>query len=128
MRKKGKNKGRAGKSKRRTQPYPYEFRIKMVRLYLWDNGGNLNHRAVNQVLEEAFVISINSPPNTSQYNGAIEHTQGEFKDYLRRWEPEYFYRSKGQGIKTLSAAGGLVPRRRIKVSSTITDIVKRKIF
>ena len=27
-----------------------------------DNGGNLNHVAVNQVLEEALVIPINSPP------------------------------------------------------------------
>ena len=51
-----------------------------------DNGGNLNHLAVNEILERALVIPINSPPNTAQYNGAIEHTQGEFKDYLRRWE------------------------------------------
>jgi transposase-like protein len=50
-----------------------------------DNGGNLNHSAVNDVLEEAYVIPINSPPYTAPYNGAIEHTQGEFKDYLRRW-------------------------------------------
>ena len=34
MRKKRKSKGRVGKAKRRTRPYPYEFRIKMVRLYL----------------------------------------------------------------------------------------------
>ena len=27
-----------------------------------DNGGNLNHLAVNQVLEEALVIPVNSPP------------------------------------------------------------------
>ena len=51
-----------------------------------DNGGNLNHLAVNEVLEQAYVIPINSPPNTARYNGAIEHTQGEFKDYLRCWE------------------------------------------
>jgi hypothetical protein len=51
-----------------------------------DNGGNLNHLMVNEVLEQALVIPINSPLNTAQYNGAIEHTQGEFKDYLRRWE------------------------------------------
>ena len=51
-----------------------------------DNGGNLNHLAVNDVLEQAYVIPINSPPYTAPYNGAIEHTQGEFKDYLRRWE------------------------------------------
>ena len=51
-----------------------------------DNGGNLNHQMVNEVLEQALVIPINSPPNTAQYNGAIEHTQGEFKDYLNRWQ------------------------------------------
>jgi hypothetical protein len=51
-----------------------------------DNGGNLNHMAVNEVLEQAYVIPINSPPNTARYNGAIEHSQGEFKDYLRFWE------------------------------------------
>ena len=50
-----------------------------------DNGGNLNHTAVGQVLEQALVIPINNPPNTAQYNGAVEHTQGEFKDYLDRW-------------------------------------------
>ena len=51
-----------------------------------DNGGNLNHVSVNEVLEEALVIPINSPPNTAPYNGAIEHTQGEFKNYLHRWD------------------------------------------
>jgi hypothetical protein len=50
-----------------------------------DNGGNLNHLAVNQVLEEALVIPINSPPYRAPYNGAIEHSQGEFKSYLDRW-------------------------------------------
>jgi len=50
-----------------------------------DNGGNLNHSAVNDVLEEAYVIPINSPPYYAPYNGAIEHTQGEFKGYLRYW-------------------------------------------
>ncbi len=34
MRKKRKSKGRVGKAKRRPRAYPYEFRIKMVRLYL----------------------------------------------------------------------------------------------
>lgn len=51
-----------------------------------DNGGNLNHGMVNEVLEQALVIPINSPHTTASYNGAIEHTQGEFKNYLRRWE------------------------------------------
>jgi hypothetical protein len=50
-----------------------------------DNGGNLNHTAVDQVLEQALVTPINSPPYQARYNGAIEHTQGEFKSYLDRW-------------------------------------------
>lgn len=50
-----------------------------------DNGGNLNHGAVNDILEDAYVIPINSPPYTAPYNGAAEHTQGEFKNYLRQW-------------------------------------------
>jgi len=50
-----------------------------------DNGGNLNHGSVNQVLEEALVIPVNSPPYRAPYNGGIEHTQGEFKSYLDRW-------------------------------------------
>ena len=49
-----------------------------------DNGGNLNHLAVNQVLEEALVIPINSPPYRAAYNGGIENSQGEFKGYLDR--------------------------------------------
>jgi hypothetical protein len=31
------------------------------------------------------VIPINSPPYQAPYNGAIEHTHGEFKSYLDRW-------------------------------------------
>ena len=51
-----------------------------------DNGGNLNHSTVNEALEESWVIPINSPPYTAPYNGAIEHTQGEFKSYVKRWQ------------------------------------------
>jgi hypothetical protein len=50
-----------------------------------DNGGNLNHAAVNQLLEDARVIPINSPVKDPPYNGAIEHSQGEFKGYLQKW-------------------------------------------
>jgi hypothetical protein len=51
-----------------------------------DNGGNLNHRAVNDLLEEQMVIPINSPCYTAGYNGAIEHSQGELKRWLRKWK------------------------------------------
>jgi len=50
-----------------------------------DNEGILNHAAVNAVLEDHMVIPLNSPCRYAQYNGAIEHTQGEFKSYLRNW-------------------------------------------
>ncbi len=51
-----------------------------------DNGGNLNHTTVNEVLENAWVIPINSPPKNPSYNGAVERTQREFKDFIKRWQ------------------------------------------
>jgi hypothetical protein len=50
-----------------------------------DNEGVLNHGSVNGVLEEHMVIPINSPTHYAPYNGAIEHTQGELKSYLKHW-------------------------------------------
>lgn len=47
-----------------------------------DNGGNLNHRAVNDVLAEYFVIPVNSPVHYPPYNGAIEEAQTELKKGL----------------------------------------------
>ena len=47
-----------------------------------DNGGNLNHTAVNEVLAEFHVIPLNSPPRYPPYNGAMEHKQGELKAQL----------------------------------------------
>jgi hypothetical protein len=51
-----------------------------------DNGGNLNHRAVNDLLADLMVIPINSPCYTASYNGAIEHSQGEIKGWLKKWK------------------------------------------
>lgn len=51
-----------------------------------DNGSNLNHSTVDEVLGDAWVIPINSPPNTPSYNGAIERTQREFKAFLKHWQ------------------------------------------
>ncbi len=53
-----------------------------------DNGKNLNHFAVNQVLEEYQIIGFNSPNYYPQYNGAIEHTQGEVKNWLSKHFPD----------------------------------------
>ena len=47
-----------------------------------DNGGNLNHTVVDEVLAEFHVIPINSPPYYPPYNGAMEHKQGELKAQL----------------------------------------------
>ena len=47
-----------------------------------DNGGNLNHRAVNDILNEYMVLPLNSPGYYPKYNGAIEHAQGEMKQEL----------------------------------------------
>jgi hypothetical protein len=51
-----------------------------------DNGGNLNHRAVNAILEEQLIIPINNPCYSASYNGAIEHSQGELKTWIGKWK------------------------------------------
>jgi transposase InsO family protein len=47
-----------------------------------DNGGNLNHAAVNHVLADYFVLPLNSPVHYPPYNGAIEEAQTELKTGL----------------------------------------------
>jgi hypothetical protein len=47
-----------------------------------DNGGNLNHKAVNEVLADYFVLPVNSPVHYPPYNGAIEEAQAELKKGL----------------------------------------------
>jgi hypothetical protein len=48
-----------------------------------DNEGNMNHRVINDVLAESFVLSLNSPEYYAPYNGAIEESQREVKRSLR---------------------------------------------
>jgi hypothetical protein len=47
-----------------------------------DNEGNMNHAAVNAVLEEFLVLPLNSPDYYAPYNGAIEESQREVKRCL----------------------------------------------
>jgi hypothetical protein len=47
-----------------------------------DNGGNLNHAAVNNALADHFVMPVNSPVHYPPYNGAIEEAQVELKNGL----------------------------------------------
>ena len=48
-----------------------------------DNGGNMNHGAVNGILSEFFVLPLNSPEYYAPYNGAIEESQRELKACLQ---------------------------------------------
>lgn len=49
-----------------------------------DNGGNLNHAIVEELLEMFLVIPVNSPCCYPQYNGGIEVAQHEIKERLSR--------------------------------------------
>jgi hypothetical protein len=49
-----------------------------------DNGGNMKHSAVNEVLVEFFVLPLNNPEYYAPYNGAIEESQREVKSCLRK--------------------------------------------
>jgi transposase InsO family protein len=58
----------------------YAFRKNGPPLFLKrDNGGNLNHAAVRDVLERHMVIPFNSPPSYPQFNGSLEKANGEMK-------------------------------------------------
>jgi transposase InsO family protein len=47
-----------------------------------DNGSNLNHQAVDEVLSRYLVIPLNSPPHYPPYNGGIECAVRELKTAL----------------------------------------------
>jgi hypothetical protein len=49
-----------------------------------DNEGNMNHSAINDVLAESFILPLNNPEYYAPYNGAIEESQREVKNSLRK--------------------------------------------
>jgi hypothetical protein len=49
-----------------------------------DNEGNMNHRAINDVLAGSLVLPLNNPEYYAPYNGAIEESQREVKSCLRK--------------------------------------------
>jgi dsDNA-binding SOS-regulon protein len=49
-----------------------------------DNEGNMNYTAINEVLEEFFILPLNSPKYYAPYNGGIEESQRELKSCLRQ--------------------------------------------
>jgi transposase InsO family protein len=48
-----------------------------------DNGSNLNHQAVDEVLARHWVLPLNSPPHYPPYNGGVECAVRELKTPLR---------------------------------------------
>lgn len=48
-----------------------------------DNGTNMTHSAVDEVLAEYGVLPLNNPPYYAPYNGAIEHAFTELKKNIR---------------------------------------------
>ncbi len=53
-----------------------------------DNGSNLNHGEVDEVLERHLVIPLNSPPHYPRYNGQIERGQREVREELDAFPTE----------------------------------------
>lgn len=49
-----------------------------------DNGGNLNHSDVNDVLSKYYVLPLNSPAHYPPYNGGMERMQREILDDLHK--------------------------------------------
>lgn len=47
-----------------------------------DNHRNLNNQAIEAVLQDAFVVPVNSPFRYPQYNGGIENAQGQIKSRI----------------------------------------------
>lgn len=72
-----------------------------------DNGSNLNHFSVIDVLQEFKVVPLNNPTYYPQYNGAMEHSQGEVKRELDNliWEfesPDTFPFAVRQAVHNLN--------------------------
>jgi len=54
-----------------------------------DNAGNFKSNAVNEVLNEYRVMTLNNPPYYPQYNGSMEYAQREVKQELRKMLCEF---------------------------------------
>lgn len=80
-----------------------------------DNGGNLNHASVNDLLEELMILPINNPVYTASYNGAIEHSQGELKTWLRKWN-DTTDTERDMAVRVENAAHALNHRPRRSLS------------
>jgi len=80
-----------------------------------DNGGNLNHNAVDQVLSKHLVIPLNSPVRYPQYNGCRERGQDEMKTYMRSRLP-FPESARLQHIRSLAVHAAHILNHRSKRS------------
>lgn len=60
-----------------------------------DNGSNLGHKEVDEVLRRNLIIPLNSPPHYPRYNGQVERGQREI----------------GEAVRSLPAAAAAGPRQ-----------------
>jgi hypothetical protein len=73
-----------------------------------DRGSNLQDDAVRAVLERHLIVPLDSPRQCPQYNGAIEHAQGEMKEELKA----HHLRAAHALVNYTAAAHRLNHRRR----------------
>ena len=110
MVKRGKTKDRGGKAKPRTRPYPYEFRLKMVRLYL----------------EEGYSTSV-----LREHFGVSHHSVTRWARAYREQGPEGLLAKQRPGTKPRISP--IVKKRIVKVKKShpeygarrIADVLKR---
>ncbi len=77
-----------------------------------DNGGNLNHGAVDALLDRYMVIPLNSPPYWPGYNGGIERAQRELAEETRRMRDQGSMPMLGRGQHARLSVERLNHRRR----------------
>jgi hypothetical protein len=75
-----------------------------------DNGSNLNHKEVNEVLERHAIIPLNSPPRYPRYNGQIERGQREVGEELDTFPTDVPIVSP-EGKRRLGLVGETLARR-----------------
>lgn len=68
-----------------------------------DNGGTMNHPAVDEVLQKHFVLPLNNPLNYAQYNGAMERAQGDLKQTLDQ-QLQYLHLQRPADVEPYAAA------------------------
>lgn len=77
-----------------------------------DNGGNLSHSAVEELLDRHMVIPLNSPPCYPSYNGGIERAQRELDEEARLMQDHGAMQKLEQSQRARLSVESLNHRRR----------------